>query len=404
MKQIAKDKASNDVADLVNACSAEIVRHEEPMTVGFSARFRSHRLGQITSRSVAAWHRICTSHICPSRVAILATIGILFSAGFSRHSQAQNAGQYQQRGFGQGFQNAAPLQPLGNNTRQNFSTTPGQPDFRVAAQGSSGQGLAGSNTAGGSIPAIPPGPATEQIGQEGASGQSDAAAAGSGFQMPDFVTKILAGGWLMLPLGLCSLVVATLALERLIALRRGRVIPKPFVNRFTECVEDGILSYEEATELCKEFDCPVSEVFRAALRRWGRPMLEIEQAVMDAGDRVSDSLRKYLRVFHAISNVAPLIGLLGTVIGMISAFEVISDPESLGRPELLASGISSALMTTAGGLVVAIPAYLAYMYFSSKSDRYLGEIEKLCQRVIDCISEEGLESTGSTRTKKRKAA
>ena len=89
---------------------------------------------------------------------------------------------------------------------------------------------------------------------------------------------------------------------------------------------------------------------------------------------------------------------------MIDAFEVISDQNSIGRPETLASGISMALMTTAGGLSVAIPAYLAYMYFSSKSDRYLGEIEKLCQRVIDCISAEGLEDAGSQRNKKRKAA
>ena len=105
-----------------------------------------------------------------------------------------------------------------------------------------------------------------------------------------------------------------------------------------------------------------------------------------------------------IATLSPLLGLLGTVIGMIKAFEVISDQQSLGRPELLAAGISTALMTTAGGLAVAIPAYLAYMYFSSKSDRYLGEIERLCQRVIDCISAEGLENAGSARSKKRKAA
>ena len=207
----------------------------------------------------------------------------------------------------------------------------------------------------------------------------------------------------MLPLGICSLIVFTLSLERLIALRRGRVIPRPFVRRFTECVEDGQLSYDEATNICKDFDCPVAEVFREAVRRWGRPMFEIEQAVIDAGDRVGDSLRRFLRVFHAISNVAPLLGLLGTVLGMIQAFEVISNQESIGRPEMLAAGISTALITTAGGLAVAIPAYLAYMYFSSKSDRYLGEIDKLCQRVIDCISAEGLENTGS-RSKKRRAA
>jgi biopolymer transport protein ExbB len=279
---------------------------------------------------------------------------------------------------------------------------PGQPMYDGAAQP---QYRTAQNPAGGSIPPAPQpeATATEAIGGE-SEGSDQSEGSGSWFQPPAFVTKVMSGGWLMLPLGICSLVVLTLSMERLIALRRSRVIPKPFVRRFTECVEDGVLSYDEATELCKEFDCPVSEVFRAALRRWGRPMLEIEQAVMDAGDRVSDGLKKYLRVFHAISNVAPLIGLLGTVIGMIDAFEAISDQQSIGRPETLASGISMALMTTAGGLAVAIPAYLAYMYFASKSDRYLGEIEKLCQRVIDCISAEGLENAGGTRSKKRKAA
>ena len=221
--------------------------------------------------------------------------------------------------------------------------------------------------------------------------------------MPAIVTKIAQGGWLMIPLGVCSLIVLALSLERMIALRRGRVIPRPFVRRFTECVEDGQLSYDEATELCEEFDCPVAEVFRAAVRRWGRPMFEIEQAVMDAGDRVGDGLKRFLRVFHAISNVAPLLGLLGTVLGMIEAFETISGQESLGRPEMLASGISVALMTTAGGLSVAIPAYLAYMYFSSKSDNYLNEIDKLCQRVVDCISAEGLENASSSRNNRKRA-
>lgn len=231
---------------------------------------------------------------------------------------------------------------------------------------------------------------------------SDAVAADgeSMFEMPALVTKIARGGPLMIPLAICSLIVISLSLERLIALRRSRVIPRPFVRRFTECVEDGQLSFDEANELCEAFDCPVAEVFRAAVRRWGRPMFEVEQAVMDAGDRVADGLRRFLRVFHAISNVAPLIGLLGTVLGMIEAFEMLSGEESLGRSGMLASGISVALMTTAGGLSVAIPAYLAYMYFSSKSDRYLGEIDKLCQRVVDTISAEGLENSGNRRKKR----
>ncbi|QEF99599.1 Biopolymer transport protein ExbB [Stieleria maiorica] len=338
------------------------------------------------------------SHVLP--VAVLA-IGVLWWMSTISTAQAQvaqpqfSAGQIPASQYGGQFQNGR----YGNQPQ--YSATPGQPAFRTAMQPGTGQGQASALQGG--IPAVPAtGPATEQIGAEG-SAEDDAEA--GWFQTPALIGKVMSGGWLMMPLAICSLVVLSLSFERLVALRRGRVIPRPFVQRFTECVEDGVLSYDEATELCKEFDCPVSEVFRAALRRWGRPMFEIEQAVLDAGDRVSDGLRKYLRVFHAISNVAPLIGLLGTVIGMIDAFEVISDQSSIGRPETLASGISMALMTTAGGLAVAIPAYLAYMYFSSKSDRYLGEIERLCQRVIDCISAEGLEENGgATRNKRRKAA
>ncbi len=290
-----------------------------------------------------------------------------------------------------------------------FNQAP-QPSVRIAQQPQFAPTTARPTTAGQSLgqpSAIPTIPSAAMTGPQGdpnapAAGQAEAA---EPWQMPAFITKIAQGGWLMIPLGICSLVVLTLSLERMIALRRRRVIPRPFVRRFTECVEDGQLSYDEAAEICEEFDCPVAEVFRAAVRRWGRPMFEIEQAVMDAGDRVSERLRRFLRVFHAISNVAPLLGLLGTVIGMIQAFDVISTQESIGRPEALASGISVALMTTAGGLSVAIPAYLAYMYFSSKSDSYLNEIDKLCQRVVDCISAEGLENNSNSRgSRKRRAA
>jgi biopolymer transport protein ExbB len=277
-----------------------------------------------------------------------------------------------------------------NNFPQNRLQPLGQPQARIATNPNS-------------IPTIPAAATVDPNAAQPPATEAAAEGFPWGLPVPAFVGKIAEGGWLMLPLAVCSLIVFALSLERMVALRRGRVIPRPFVRRFTECVEDGQLSYEEATDICKDFDCPVAEVFRAAVRRWGRPMFEIEQAVMDAGDRVNDSLRRFLRVFHAISNVAPLLGLLGTVLGMIQAFEVISSQESLGRPEMLAAGISTALLTTAGGLTVAIPAYLAYMYFSSKSDRYLGEIDKLCQRVIDCISAEGLENpTGKSR--KRRAA
>lgn len=324
----------------------------------------------------------------------LASIGNVSAQNFNFNPNNQF-----NNGSNNGFQNSASSYP--NNQ---FQTS--QPAARIATRpNNAGPNNAGPNNAG---------PASQNVGTanqfsipaaptEDAETSTEAGAAA--WEMPAFITKITEGGWLMIPLGVCSLIVLGLSIERLIALRRSRVIPKPFVRRFTECVEDGQLSYEEATSICDEFDCPVAEVFHAAVRRWGRPMMEIEQAVIDAGDRVGDSLRRFLRVFHAISNVTPLIGLLGTVLGMIQAFENLSDQSGGAQNDLLAAGISTALMTTAGGLSVAIPAYLAYMYFSAKSDRYLGEIDKLCQRVIDCISAEGLENNAAGKApRKRRAA
>lgn len=249
------------------------------------------------------------------------------------------------------------------------------------------------------IPPVQEAPATGE--SELSSGSQEEATAEAG-AVGGLLGRLMLGGPLMIPLGLCSLVVIALAVERLVALRRGRVIPRPFVRRFTECVQDGQLSHEEALEICDEFECPVADVFHAAVRRWGRPTVEIEQAVMDAGERIAEGLRKYLRLFSAISNIAPLLGLLGTVLGMIEAFEVLSSAASDSPTDSLASGISQALVTTAAGLSVAIPAYLAHVYFSALADRYLVEIDAICQQVVDSISAEGLQSSGSTRSNSRR--
>jgi biopolymer transport protein ExbB len=211
------------------------------------------------------------------------------------------------------------------------------------------------------------------------------------------------GGPLMYPIGLCSLLVCAVAVERFLSLRRNRVIPRPFVRRFMEKVEEGQLDYDEAVQVCEEFDCPVADVFMAAVKRWGRPAVEVEQAVMDAGERISDELRRFLRVFSAASNIAPLLGLLGTVVGMIQAFNRLANDSQAGSPELLAGGISQALITTAAGLSVAIPAYLFYSFFAARAEKYLHEIDHLSQSVVECVSAEGQQSK-QARRKLRRAA
>jgi biopolymer transport protein ExbB len=207
------------------------------------------------------------------------------------------------------------------------------------------------------------------------------------------------GGLLMIPIGLCSFVLLVFVFERSISLRRGRVIPRPFVRRFLEQLREGQLSRDEAIKLCEENRSPVAEVFAAAVRKWGRPSVEVEQAIIDAGERVTNGLRRYLRLFNGVSTISPLLGLLGTVLGMISAFNAIVTAGAMGRPELLAGGISQALLTTAAGLTVAIPALIAYLYFISRVDRLIMTIDALGQQVVDLISAEAQGVRVGTRGK-----
>jgi biopolymer transport protein ExbB len=196
------------------------------------------------------------------------------------------------------------------------------------------------------------------------------------------------GGLLMIPIGFCSFVLLVFVFERAISLRRGRVIPRPFVRRFLEQLREGQLTRDEALKLCEENASPVAEVFGAAVRKWGRSSVEVEQAIIDAGERVTNNLRRYLRLFNGVATISPLLGLLGTVLGMIRAFNAIVTAGAMGRPELLAGGISQALLTTAAGLSVAIPGLIAYLYFISRVDRLVISIDSLGQQVVDLISAE----------------
>lgn len=217
-----------------------------------------------------------------------------------------------------------------------------------------------------------------------------AAAADTGGAIPSrsLLGIIHAGGILMIPILFCSLLTVAFTFERLIALRTGRVVPGPFVKRFLHQLRTGKLDREGALRLCEENGSPVAGVFQAALRKWGRPGVEVEQAVLDEGERTVNGLRRYTRVFNGVATIAPLLGLLGTVTGMISAFNVIAASDAMGRPEMLAAGISEALITTAAGLVVAIPSLTAYMYFISRVDQLIVAIDALGQELVRIISAE----------------
>jgi biopolymer transport protein ExbB len=195
------------------------------------------------------------------------------------------------------------------------------------------------------------------------------------------------GGPLMYPIALCSFALLVFVFERFVALRRGRVIPRPFVKRFLEQLRDGQLDREKAIKLCHGNKSPVAQVFAAAVKKWGKTSVEVEQAILDSGERVNNQLRRHLRLMSGISQVAPLLGLLGTVLGMIASFNGISGSSAAaGQREMLAGGIAQALLTTAAGMLVAVPALTAYLYFVGRVDNLITEIDDLGQQIVELIA------------------
>jgi biopolymer transport protein ExbB len=201
---------------------------------------------------------------------------------------------------------------------------------------------------------------------------------------------LLAGGPLMIPIIACSFVLLIFTFERLLSLRKRSVIPGPFVSRFMQQLREGQLDRESALELCEENDSHASRVFAGGCRKWGRPAVEVEQAVIDEGERASNHLSRYLRVINGVATVSPLVGLLGTVWGMMQSFNVIATSAAMGKPELLAGGIGQALVTTAAGLFVAIPALILYMFFVGRVDRLIMELDAHGQELVNLISAEAL--------------
>lgn len=229
----------------------------------------------------------------------------------------------------------------------------------------------------------------------------------SAAQIPtkSLLDMVLAGGPLLIPLLVCSFVLLLVVFERTVSLRRGRVIPSPFVKRFLHQLREGQLDRAEALQRCEQNCSHVARVFAAAVRKWGRPAVEVEQALIDEGERTAARLRRYLRVMNGVATVSPLVGLLGTVWGMMVAFNSIATASAMGRPELLAAGISQALLTTAAGLFIAIPALIFYLFFAGRVDHLVSEIDQKGQELVSMISAEAKpEARDARKAQARRAA
>lgn len=203
---------------------------------------------------------------------------------------------------------------------------------------------------------------------------------------PSMWELIVRGGVLMIPIGICSLVALTVIIERSVSLRRGNVIPAGFLSGLEAALGPGRQRIAAGLEYCRKNPSPIAAIVAAALRRLGEPRELLERHIEQAGEREILKLRKYLRMLSVIVAVAPMLGLLGTVFGMIEAFQTVaSSGEALGRTEVLAKGIYEALVTTAAGLLVAIPAMVGYHWITSRIDRLVAEMDAMTVDLVESL-------------------
>ena len=211
----------------------------------------------------------------------------------------------------------------------------------------------------------------------------DTTAPVAGARLDSVFDMVLAGGPVMIPLALCSLVALTYAFERALRLRSSALGVKALESDVLPALAVG--GVERGIEVLQKHSTPAARVLRAGLTRWNAPYVEREKEVEEAGLREVRSLSANLKPLVYIAMLAPLLGFLGTVYGMIVAFSTVASNASLGRPELLASGISQALVTTAAGLTIAVPAQVLYYWLKSRVERFARDIEALYARSAETL-------------------
>jgi biopolymer transport protein ExbB len=190
------------------------------------------------------------------------------------------------------------------------------------------------------------------------------------------------GGWVMLPIILCSIAAMGIIAERLWALRREKICPRQLVDQIWQWARSGRLEAAQITAV--RASSPLGRVLAAGLlnRHHGREIMK--SSIEDTGRHVVHELERYLNTLGTIAAVSPLLGLLGTVIGTIQVFHAIS-AAGTGNPQVLSGGLSTALLTTASGLIVAIPSLMFYRYFRGRVDGIVVEMEQEALRMVEIL-------------------
>ena len=202
----------------------------------------------------------------------------------------------------------------------------------------------------------------------------------------DMFEIVVAGGIVMVPIILCSILAVAITLERLWTLREQRVVPAELTDKVWQWVENRTLSDKQVMALQQH--SPLGSVLAAGLATRHRERSVMIQAIEDAGRHVAHDLERFLNTLGTIAAVSPLLGLLGTVTGMIRTFKAIT-VAGVGNPAAMAGGIAEALITTAAGLLVAIPALFAYRYLRGRVDALVIQMEKESIKLVQAIDRAG---------------
>ena len=195
---------------------------------------------------------------------------------------------------------------------------------------------------------------------------------------------IKAGGWLMAPIILFSVIAVGIILERFWTLQTRKVIPKHLVATIWHWIKEGQLERSKIDEIGKQ--SALGKVLAAGLNNRHKDRDRIKESIEEAGRKVVHEMERFLNTLGTIASITPLIGLLGTVIGMIKVFNAITT-EGVGNAAPLAGGISQALVTTAGGLSVAIIALMFYRYFRGRVDELVVQMEEEAIKMVDVLND-----------------
>ncbi len=193
---------------------------------------------------------------------------------------------------------------------------------------------------------------------------------------------IQAGGWLMLPIVLCSILAVAIIGERFWSLRKTRIVPEGLVEQVQQWHKNGQLTTARIEEIGN--GSPLGKVLAAGLVNLNHSREIMKESIEDTGRQVVAGLERFLNALGTIASITPLLGLLGTVIGMIKVFATITT-QGIGDPGSLAGGISEALITTAAGLSVAIPSLMFYRFFRRRVDELVLNMEEESLKLVEVI-------------------